>query len=404
MTSHRELARDNRLLNKVPEVTVYFWIVKVLCTTVGESAADFLNVNLNFGLSGVSLVTGAVLIVAMIFQFTARRYVPARYWLAVALVSVFGTLVTDNLTDSVGVPLETSTLVFGVLLAATFATWYAAEKTLSIHSIDTKRREAFYWLAILFTFALGTATGDLMAEVLGLGYLVTGGIVAALIAVLAIGWRFGLHPVLAFWFIYVLTRPLGASIGDYLAQSPAQGGLGLGTTMTSLIFVIGILAVVTYLSLTKTDVTPHGSQADETVARGGLWQTGVVIVVVLAAAGTGYSLRKSALQAPTSTPVAAQPGSPTGPASPLGDLSAFRTITQDTLSKLDAGDQSGATSRVDDLETGWDNAEARLKPRDDAAWTTIDGKIDTVLRQLRATSPNPATEKPALTALLTALA
>ncbi|WP_328610586.1 hypothetical protein OG943_16165 [Amycolatopsis sp. NBC_00345] len=410
MTSHRTLAPPHRLLNKVPEVTLYFWVVKVLCTTVGESAADFLNVNLDFGLTGVSLLTGALLVAALIVQFTAKRYVPAKYWLTVALVSVFGTLVTDNLTDSAGVPLETSTLVFAVLLAATFATWYASEKTLSIHSIVTRRREAFYWLAILFTFALGTATGDLMAEVLGLGYLVTGGIVAALIAVLAIGWRAGLHPVLAFWFIYVLTRPLGASIGDYLSQSPGQGGLGLGTTVTSLIFVVGILAVVTYLSLTKTDVTPGDAPAEAETARGGLWQTVVVVALVLVAAGIGYTVRKSALQDDTPAPVA-QPGAPAGQpnapagraAGPLGDLSEFRTITQDTLGKLDAGDQSGATSRVDDLETGWDNAEARLKPKDDTAWSTIDGKIDTVLRQLRATSPNPATEKPALTALLASL-
>ncbi|MGH8921595.1 MAG: COG4705 family protein, partial [Acidimicrobiales bacterium] len=195
MTTYRALAQERRLLNKVPEVTLYFWIVKVLCTTVGESAADFLNVNLNFGLTGVSVLTGALLVVALVLQFTAKRYVPARYWLAVALVSVFGTLVTDNLTDSLGVPLETSTLVFAILLAITFVAWYATEETLSIHSIVTRRREAFYWLSVLFTFALGTATGDLMAEVLGLGYLVTGAIVAGLIAVLALAWRFGLHPV-----------------------------------------------------------------------------------------------------------------------------------------------------------------------------------------------------------------
>ncbi|HEY2060783.1 MAG TPA: hypothetical protein VGH57_20615 [Amycolatopsis sp.] len=410
MTTHRTLEQDTRLLNKVPEVTLYFWIVKVLCTTVGESAADFLNVNLNFGLTGVSVLTGALLVVALVFQFRAKRYVPATYWLTVALVSVFGTLVTDNMTDNLGVPLETSTLVFAVLLAITFVAWYASEATLSIHSIVTRRREAFYWLAVLFTFALGTATGDLMAEVLGLGYLVTGGIVAGLIALLAIAWRFGMHPVPAFWFIYILTRPLGASIGDYLAQSPGQGGLGLGTTVTSLIFVVGILAVVTYLSVTKTDVIP--ADAPEP-GRGGLWQTAVVLVVVLAAAVTGYSLRISALQGDSSAPVAAgapagAPGAPaaagnTGRVSPLGDLSEFRTITQDTLGKLNAGDQSGATSRVDDLETGWDNAEARLKPKNGAEWTTVDGKIDTVLRRLRATSPDPNAEKAALTDLLTSV-
>jgi uncharacterized membrane-anchored protein len=419
MTAHHALAPSRQLLNKVPEVTLYFWIVKVLCTTVGESAADFLNVNLNFGLTGTSLVTGVLLVVVMIFQFRADRYVPSRYWLAVALVSVFGTLVTDNLTDSIGVPLEASTLIFGGLLAVTFLVWYRAERTLSIHSIVTRRREAFYWLAILFTFALGTATGDLMAEVLGLGYLVTGAIVAALIALAAFGWRFGLHSVLAFWFIYILTRPLGASIGDYLSQSTNQGGLGLGATVTSLIFVVGILGIVTYLSISKADVI--AAEAADPVLdaaaareRGGLWQTVAVLALVLVAAGAGYSVRRSALQADTPEPaaaVASMPGGdrpapgaqPAAAPSPLGDLSAFRTITQDTLRLLTANDQSGATTRVDDLETEWDNAEARLRPKDKAAWTAIDGKIDTVLRELRATSPKPASEKAALTALLGAL-
>src|SRR6185295_16324008 len=182
------------LLSKVPEVTAYFWIIKVLCTTVGESAADFLNVNVNLGLTGTSVATGLLLVIVLAAQFAADRYTPVRYWSAVTLVSVFGTLVTDNLSDNHGVPLEVSTIVFGVFLAGTFAAWYRAEGTLSIHSILTRRREAFYWLAILVTFALGTAAGDLMAEVLGLGYLVSGVIVAAVIASTAVAWRLGLHP------------------------------------------------------------------------------------------------------------------------------------------------------------------------------------------------------------------
>lgn len=417
MTTHRTLLPSRQFLSKVPEVTLYFWIVKVLCTTVGESAADFLNINLNFGLTGTSVVTGVLLIIALVLQFGANRYIPGRYWLAVALVSVFGTLVTDNLTDSVGVPLEASTLIFSILLAVTFLLWYRAEQTLSIHSIFTRKREAFYWLAILFTFALGTATGDLMAEVLGLGYLVTGTIVAALIAATAVAWRFGLNSVLSFWIIYILTRPLGASIGDFLAQPADQGGLGLGATVTSLIFVVGILGIVTYLAVTKADVIPGAAASDahEATERGGRWQTIVVVALVLVLAGSGYLLRRSSLQDTTSDPVAAaQPtsggsnqtpsaGSPAAQVSPLGDLSKFRSITQDTLNLLTAGDQSGATARVTDLETAWDNAEARLKPRDKAAWTEIDDKIDTVLRELRSTSPNPTGEKTALTALLTAL-
>ncbi|MEU0794120.1 hypothetical protein ABZ342_28975 [Amycolatopsis sp. NPDC005961] len=410
MTSTQVQGSRRTLLNKVPEVTLYFWLIKVLCTTVGETAADFLNVDLGLGLSGVSVITGVLLAVALVFQFRATRYVAGLYWLTVAIVSVFGTLVTDNLTDNAGFPLEASTILFGVLLAVTFVVWYASEKTLSIHSIVTRRREMFYWLAILFTFALGTATGDLMAEVLGLGYLVTGAIVVALIAVTAAAWRAGLHPVLAFWFIYVLTRPLGASLGDYLSQPSDQGGLGLGATVTSLIFVAAIVATVVYLSVTKSDVTSGGAVARaEEPARGGLWQTVVFLAVILVAGGVGYTLRTAALQDDTSVPAAMPPapGEPARPApahtSPLGDVSTFRGITQDTLDLLDAGNQAAATSRVDDLEIQWDNAEARLKPKNRTEWTRVDGKIDKVLRELRATSPDPAGERDALGALLAAL-
>jgi uncharacterized membrane-anchored protein len=418
MNSSPALAPSRQLTNKVPEVTPYFWLIKVLCTTVGETAADFLNVNLNFGLTGTSVVTGVLLIGAMAWQFAAVRYVPVRYWLAVALVSVFGTLVTDLLSD-VGVPLEASTILFAVLLALTFLGWYRSELTLSIHSIVTRRREAFYWLAILFTFALGTATGDLMAEVLGLGYLVTGLIVATLIVLFVVAWRSGLNPVLAFWAIYVLTRPLGASIGDYLSQPTELGGLGLGATMTSTIFLVGIVVLVGYLALTKADVisATAAHRHDAAAERGGLEQTAVVVAVLLVAGVAGYYWRSASLEAdaapapitvtapsdPAAGRPAPTPGQPAPAASPLGELSSFRVITQDTLDLLQAGDQSGATSRIGDLELAWDNAQARLKPRDKAAWTRIDDKIDTVLRELRATSPDPTSEKAALNDLLGAL-
>ncbi|KPM57081.1 hypothetical protein ACG83_04665 [Frankia sp. R43] len=425
MTRQRSLARADQSpapvrqrLSKVPEVTALFWIIKVLCTTVGESAADFLNVNLGLGLTGTSVVTGVLLVGALIVQFTARRYVPVTYWLAVALVSVFGTLVTDSLTDNLGVPLETSTLVFGGLLGLTFLAWYLVERTLSIHSVLTARREAFYWLAVLVTFALGTATGDLMAEVLGVGYLMTGVIMMAMIAALAAGWRNGLNPVLAFWLVYVLTRPLGASIGDYLSQSPDVGGLGLGATVTSLIFTAGIIGIVVYFSVTRADVIPaapaarsagagSGSASDARPGRGGLVQTIVVVSLVLVTAGTGYFLRRSALESDTSGLASvggqASGGGQTAPFSPLGDLSKFAIITQDTLDRLNAGHQSAATSRIGDLETAWDNAEARLKPRDGAAWTVIDDRIDTALRALRSTHPDVNRERSALTGLLTDL-
>ena len=243
------------MLNKVPEVTLYFWIIKVLCTTVGETAADFLNDNLGLGLTKTTFVTGAVLVVALVFQFRVRRYVPGIYWLAVVLISVVGTLITDNLTDNFGVSLVTTTVVFSIVLAAVFAAWYASERTLSIHTIVTTRREAFYWLTVLFTFALGTAAGDLTAERLAVGYWKSALLFAALIGIVyVLHLKAGLNAILAFWIAYILTRPLGASIGDYLSQPRADGGLGLGTTVTSVVFLLTILAVVVYLSVTKVDL------------------------------------------------------------------------------------------------------------------------------------------------------
>ena len=402
------VAIGRQMLNKVPEVTLYFWFIKVMCTTVGETAADYLNVNLNLGLTGTSIVTGVLLAIALFFQFRTKKYVPICYWLTVLFISVFGTLVTDNLTDRIGVPLETSTIVFSILLAATFLVWYYYEKTLSIHSIFTKRREVFYWSAILFTFALGTASGDLMAEGLGLGYVVTGLIIAGLIALFAIGWKLKLNHVLSFWLIYILTRPLGASIGDFLSQPHKYGGLGLGATMTSFIFVGGILAIVAYLSITKRDVIDKESKAEikeeivEDQSRSGILQTGIVLASLLIAAIIGYHVRHSAIQTPAANvqTTATTSGSMSQKNSPLGDLSSLKTITQDTLDLLNAGNQSGATTRIGDLEYEWDNSQARLKPKSPATWTTIDGKIDTVLRELRAVHPNVGSEKSALQALL----
>jgi uncharacterized membrane-anchored protein len=235
-------------------VTVYFWLIKVLGTTVGETAADFLNATLGFGLTYTTIVVGALLVVALIFQFRADRYVPALYWLVVVLISVAGTLITDNLTDAVGIPLPLTTVVFAVALAITFALWYGAEHTLSIHSIVTRRREAWYWLAILFTFALGTAAGDLVAEQFSLGYWVSAVIFGAVIGIVAVAhYGLNLGAVVSFWIAYILTRPLGASIGDFLSQSPDDGGLGLGTTATSAIFLLAILALVSYLTTTRKD-------------------------------------------------------------------------------------------------------------------------------------------------------
>ncbi|MEU8908991.1 COG4705 family protein [Streptomyces mirabilis] len=241
--------------NKVPEVTVYFWIIKVLCTTVGETAADLLNEKAGLGLTSVSVLMSALLGVVLVVQFRSSAYRPGVYWLAVALISVVGTLISDNLTDNMGVPLEASTTVFAIVLAVVFAVWHRRERTLSIHHIDTTSRESFYWLAVLFTFALGTAAGDLVSERIDLGYWLSAVLFAMAIAAVAIAhFALDLDAVWSFWIAYILTRPLGASIGDYLSQPTSNGGLDLGAVVTSALFLAVILGLVTYLSVTRRDV------------------------------------------------------------------------------------------------------------------------------------------------------
>lgn len=237
------------MLNKVPEITLLFWVVKVLSTTVGETAADFLADNLGLGLSLTSLLMAVLLTGALVAQFRARRYVPGLYWLAVVLISVVGTLISDNLVDNLGVSLWTTTIAFSVCLAATFALWFRSERTLSIHTIVTRRREAFYWLAILFTFALGTSAGDLVSEKLALGYATGAVVFGVLIALVTLAFYSGVDAVLAFWVGYVLTRPFGASIGDLLTAAPGDGGLGLGTNGTSAVFLVVILAAVGWFTV-----------------------------------------------------------------------------------------------------------------------------------------------------------
>ncbi|HEV7482214.1 MAG TPA: hypothetical protein VGO13_03860 [Solirubrobacterales bacterium] len=248
-------SRDRQMLNKVPEITIYFWVIKILCTTVGETAADLLNENLGLGLTNTTYIMAAALIAVLVFQFRATKYVPGIYWLAVVLISVVGTLFSDNLVDNLGVELQTTTIAFSVILAAVFGAWYWSERTLSVHTIVTSKREAFYWLAILFTFALGTSAGDLVAEKLELGYLPSVAIFAGAIAIVTVAHlRFKLNAILAFWIAYILTRPLGASIGDWLSQPVSETGLGLGTILTSLIFLSAILALVVYLTISKRDL------------------------------------------------------------------------------------------------------------------------------------------------------
>ncbi|MBC3917173.1 hypothetical protein H8L32_06775 [Undibacterium sp. CY18W] len=234
------------MLNKVPEVSMYFWIIKILSTTVGETGADYLAVHAGLGTGITGLLMASLLSVALIWQIRLHRYIPWVYWLTVVLLSVVGTQITDALTDRLGVSLYLSTFVFCVLLASVFAAWYWRERTLSIHTIVTRRRELFYWAAILLTFALGTAAGDLATEELSLGFRFGVGLFSALIALIYVACRLGVNAVLAFWLAYILTRPLGASLGDLLSQSPEYGGVGWGTIMTSLIFlsIIAILVLV----------------------------------------------------------------------------------------------------------------------------------------------------------------
>src|SRR5579864_1304618 len=245
------------MLNKVPEITLIFWVIKIMSTTVGETGADYLAVHIGLGTLLTDAVMASLLAVALFLQMRMWRYVPWIYWLTVVLVSVVGTQITDALTDGLGISLYVSTAAFALLLWTIFVVWYAVERTLSIHTIVTTRREQFYWWAILFTFALGTAAGDLATEELGLGFNL--GIVAfgALIVVIAAAYVLGANPVLTFWIAYILTRPLGASLGDMLAQAREYGGLGFGTVYTSVAFLGVIVALVALISVrTKRSRAP----------------------------------------------------------------------------------------------------------------------------------------------------
>jgi len=239
-----------RMLNRVPEVTVYFWIIKVLATTVGETAADFLSITLNLGLDITCCILSGVLLLALLIQLSFKRYIPASFWTVVVLLSIVGTLISDKLVDDLEVSLLTTSTVFGVALLAVFAVWYANEKTLAMHSINTAKRELFYWIAVLFTFALGTATGDLLSETLRLGYASAALVFGASITIIAIGYyHFRINAILAFWSAYILTRPLGASIGDLLSQPAKNGVFGYGPLGTSMLFLSIIVSLVVYLSL-----------------------------------------------------------------------------------------------------------------------------------------------------------
>jgi uncharacterized membrane-anchored protein len=240
--------RATRMLKKVPEITVYFWIIKLLTTAMGEVTSDFLVHQLD---PMIAVAIGALgLAVALVLQFAAHWYEPWVYWLAVVMVAIFGTMAADVLHVGFGVPYIVSSPLFLVILAAVFITWYRTEKTLSIHSIYTRRRELFYWATVMATFALGTAVGDLTATTFALGYLTSGILFTVLFALPGLAyWLLGLNEIAAFWIAYVLTRPLGASFADWMGKT-----LGLGTGKVSVVLTILIIGLVGYLTISRTDV------------------------------------------------------------------------------------------------------------------------------------------------------
>ena len=406
------------MLNKVPEVTLWFWVIKILCTTVGESFADWINMTLGVGLVNTAVLFTVIFAVVLAVQMRLRQYVPFAYWLTVVVVSVTGTLYTDILTDQAGVPLWISTTVFSVLLAAVFAIWYARERTLSIHSIVTTPRESFYWLAVLVTFALGTATGDWTLELTGWGPGKSVLLPLALIAIVTALWRFGADAVLTFWIAYILTRPLGANIGDWFATPSSEKGLGIGTFVTSIIFLGAILATVVYLSVTRADVIESDGEVGEAptstpqrrrISLGVLAASAVGTVSLLAWANAQPHV--SALDEEGPAPSCSS-GRPLDQAQatqhvaqnfPADSVDNYRTITQDTLDLVGSGDESGAKSRITDLESAWDDDQATLQPMDCQAWTFVDQQIDPALSAVRDSSPDQAREAKALTSLLTTL-
>jgi uncharacterized membrane-anchored protein len=256
-------AHPRQRASKVPEkITVYFWIIKILTTAMGEAFADFLAFRYGPVVTGVAGTV--VFAAALALQFRTRRYRVWIYWFAVVMVAVWGTMVADGLHIELHVPYAASSTFFAVCLAVIFAAWYAAERTLSIHSITTPRREVFYWATVIATFALGTALGDLTATTLGLGFLASGILFTVVIAIPAVAyWKLRMNAVLAFWFAYVVTRPLGASYADWLGVPAAHGGVGLGRGPVALILTLFIVGFVGFLAVTRKDIAPSAVTAPQ---------------------------------------------------------------------------------------------------------------------------------------------
>jgi uncharacterized membrane-anchored protein len=252
MASHGRRFLAEPVAAKVPEITLAFWVIKLLTTAGGEATSDYLA--LGSHVTGAAVETG-LLVIGLIWQFRVRRYTAAAYWFLAFAIAIFGTGVSDTLHLTVGIPYAGTTLLWAVVLAWIFIAWYRSERTLSIHSIITRRREAFYWATVFATFALGTALGDFTATTLGLGYLSSVVLFFVIIMIPAVAWRgFGLNAVVAFWSAYVVTRPLGASIADYVSKAPSLSGLGFGDGRTALIAAAAVAVGVAYLAITRGDI------------------------------------------------------------------------------------------------------------------------------------------------------
>ncbi|WP_120722599.1 COG4705 family protein [Streptomyces hundungensis] len=402
-TTEARTRRGRLMLNKVPEVTIWFWVIKVLCTTVGESFADWINTRLGVGLVNTAWIFTAVFVVVLAVQLRLKRYVPFPYWLTVVVVSVTGTLYTDILTDQLNVPLWISSAVFSVLLAVVFGVWWLRERTLSIHSVTTLPRESFYWLAVLVTFALGTATGDWTLELTGwspgAAVLLPLGLIAAITGL----WRFGANPVLSFWLAYILTRPLGANIGDWLAspkvaQNPGDPtGLALGTFTTSLIFLGLILATVVYLTVTRADVTEtheatHAAQVTGNPRKERIALAGFGVLAVATAALLSWAHAQPhvgpAPETDTTSAVQLPPGQAVK-AFPPAKVGALRTLASTSLNDARSGNAAGAHAAAQSLRDLWDADQDSLQPLDDTGWTSIDAQMDKMLKTFGIDHDNP---------------
>ncbi|MYW42412.1 hypothetical protein [Streptomyces sp. SID161] len=402
-TSEARTQRSGRLmLNKVPEVTIWFWVIKILCTTVGESFADWINMKLGVGLVNTAWIFTAVFVVTLGVQLRLKRYVPFPYWLTVVVVSVTGTLYTDILTDQLDVPLWISSTVFSVLLAVVFGVWWLRERTLSIHSVTTLPRESFYWLAVLVTFALGTATGDWTLELTGWSPGVSVLLPLGLIAAITLLWKSGANPVLSFWLAYILTRPLGANIGDWLASPKAAPpgeptGLAMGTFTTSLIFLGLILATVVYLTVTRSDVTTAydathtpqitGNPRRERIALAGFGLLAVATAGLLAWAHSRPHVGPAPETDATST-VHLAPGQAVKKFPPA-KVDALKALASTSLKDARSGNATGAHAAAQSLRDLWDADQASLQPLDNTGWTFIDAQMDQVLKTFGIDHPNP---------------